>query len=481
MKKIGFSFFISCFLVLSTNAQEAWRFVSEPNLHPPKVSVNTNQPGTEEGLIFFAPRAASSRPTSGQPGSLIMDREANPVWFRPAGGSNAENTDFRTQELEGKPVLTFWQSGSSGTAPRWYILDNSYRTIATITAQNGYTSDSHEFLITPQNTALFLCTKFIAVDLTPYGGPQDGVVEDYAIQEVDLKTNELLFFWSAIEHIPLENSYVPPPTVASGKKNWDAYHFNSVNLADTPNDIIASSRNAWTIYRINKPTGNIEWQLGGKHSSFNIEDGAQFSFQHDVHLLPYNIISMFDDNCCNPTSPIPSGTPPARGLLLFLNMLSNTAELYQSYYHNPQLLVSSQGNMQSLENANKFIGWGQRPYFSEYDRLGNVLYDAQILGNNQSYRSYLNKWVGTPYYLPSIGLQSFNGQTTVYASWNGSTETTGWKVFSGNSPTNLSLKATKNKSGFETAITVSSKRFFQVAAINANGEELARSKIVRLN
>ena len=130
------------------------------------------------------------------------------------------NTDFRVQTLNGNPVLTFWQGtlvtppvytnapgGSSEPGSCYYILDSSYQVINNIQAQNGFISDIHEFLITPNNTALFLSTKQVPMDLTPYGGPQNGYVQDFAVQEIDINTNELLFFWDALEHIPLSDSY----------------------------------------------------------------------------------------------------------------------------------------------------------------------------------------------------------------------------------------------------------------------------------
>src|SRR5262249_32337889 len=146
----------------------------------------------------------------------------------------------------------------------YYILDNSYQVINNIQAQNGFTSDIHEFLITPANTALFLSTKKVPMDLTPFGGPQNGFVQDFAVQEVDINTNELLFFWDALEHIPLTDSFEPASSATSSGNVWDAYHLNSVGLTDVATDIIVSSRNLWTIFRINKPSGNIVWRLGGK-------------------------------------------------------------------------------------------------------------------------------------------------------------------------------------------------------------------------
>jgi hypothetical protein len=117
-----------------------WSFVTEPTLHPMKVTVNTFNPATDPGYVGLAPYSFSADPTYGQAGALILDNNANPVWFRPTGNINLMNTDFRVQQLNGKPVLTFWQgtlatppsytnvpAGSSESGSCYYILDNTYR------------------------------------------------------------------------------------------------------------------------------------------------------------------------------------------------------------------------------------------------------------------------------------------------------------------------------------------------------------------
>ena len=273
------------------------------------------------------------------------------------------------------------------------------------------------------------------MDLTPYGGPKDGYVQDFAIQEIDLHTNKLIFFWDALQHIPLTDSYEPASSATSSNNIWDAYHLNSIGLTDNVDDILVSGRNTWTIYRINKPTGNIVWKLGGKQTSFTIESGGEFSWQHDARFLPNNLISMFDDN--SDDSSVPG--PPSHGLILQLDLVNMTASLYRSYYHDPNIIVASQGNVQSLANGNKFVGWGQSQYYSEFNEAGNtetnpalnLLYDAQMPSTNYTYRAYRNHWVGRPFYPPSIGISSANRQITVYASWNGSTETAQWRGIGG--------------------------------------------------
>ncbi len=485
---------------------QVWSFVSAPNLHPMKITVNVLNPGIAPGFIFVSPYAFSSDAMYGQSGSLMMDNAGNPIWFRPLSTPNLMNTDFRVQQLNGQSVLTFWQGtlatppaytnapgGSSEPGSCYYILDNTYTVIATVSAQKGYTSDIHEFLLTPYNTALFLSTKTVPMDLTPYGGPKNGYVQDFAIQEVDLQTNDLVFFWDALEHVPLTDSFEPASSAISSGNIWDAYHCNSIGLTDTNTDIILSGRNTWTLYRINKPTGNIVWRLGGKQSSFTIESGAEFFWQHDARFLSStmttNTISMFDDNCCEDET-VPPGTPPSHGLVLQLDLTAMTASLMTSYYHDPLITVASQGNVETLSNGNKFVGWGQSQYYSEFAAAGNteadpslnLLYDAQIPSNNYTYRAYRDTWVGTPYYPPSIAVTANNGQITVYASWNGSTETATWQVFAGSNPNALSMVASTAKGGFETAIAVANNGpYFQVQALNSSGGVIGVSNVVLLN
>ncbi|ARN83662.1 hypothetical protein B1812_14150 [Methylocystis bryophila] len=491
-----------------TQSPQVWSFQSAPQLHPMKVQVNKNDPSTYSGLIFLGPYAYSDNAEYGQPGSLILDNSGNPVWFRPLSSPNLMNTDFRVQQFNGRPVLTFWQgtlatppaytnvpAGSSEPGSCYYILDNTYNVIRTVTAQKGYTSDVHEFLLTPNNTALLLSTLAVPMDLTAYGGPKNGYVQDFAIQEIDPSTNQLLFFWSALQHIPLSDSYEPASSATSSGNIWDAYHLNSVGLTDSANDILVSGRNTFTIYRVNKPTGNILWRLGGKQNNFVIVGAdAQFSWQHDArfHLGSggqNNVVSMFDDNCCE-SQTVPPGTPASHGLFLNINSSTMTASLQRQFYLSSSLHVASQGSVQTLPNSNVFIGWGQSAYYSEFAPLGNtadnpsvnLLYYAQMPDDNYSYRAYHDNWVGTPSYPPSAVAISSSGQTTVYASWNGSTETRTWQVFNfvGLLVPPVLIK-TATKTGFETAIPVTATTpYFQVKALNGQGQVIGTSSVITL-
>lgn len=483
------------------DSPKVWHFVSEPDLHPMKIRVNTHRPGTSPGFIFLAPYGFSSNATYGQTGALMLHDAGDPIWFRPLSSPNLMNTDFRVQTLAGKLVLTFWQGslatppaytnapgGSSEPGSCYYILDNTYKIIKTVSAKKGFTSDIHEFLLTPYNTALFLATKIVPMDLTSYGGPENGYIQDFSIQEIDLKTNKLIFFWDALKHIPLTDSYEPASSATSTNNIWDAYHFNAIGLTNHLNEIIVSGRNTWTIYKINKKSKKIIWRLGGKQSSFTIANDATFSWQHDARFLPNNRISLFDDNCCE-SETVPPGTPPSHGLILKLNLAKMTAKHDKSYYHDPNIIVASQGNVQNLPNGNRFLGWGQSQYFSEFARQGNtsrhpgknLLYDGQMPSTNYTYRAYRHQWIGLPYYPPSIAVKCQLGKATVYASWNGTTETVAWQVFAGKTCNCLSKIATVNKAGFETEISIKHKGpYFQVKALNSHQQVIGVSKVIKI-
>lgn len=479
------------------DSPQVWSFVSAPKLHPMKVVINHFDANTSKGFVFLAPYGFSSQPMYGQSGSLILDNFGTPIWFRPLSNPNLMNSDFRVQTYRNKPVLTFWQGtlatppaytnvppGSSEPGSCYYILNAHYEVISTLSAHHGYTADIHEFLITPRNTALFLSTKAIPMDLTPYGGPADGYVQDFAIQEVDIKTKQLVFFWKALDHIPLSDSYEPASNASQTGNIWDAYHLNSIGLTDDPHCILVSSRSMWTIYKINKPSKQIVWKLGGKSSDFVLEKEAEFSWQHDARFITDQLISLFNDNSNGSSPPGPS----SHGLILQLNFATMTANRYRSYFHDPNVTVASQGNMQPLPNGHKFIGWGQSPYYSEFKQTGNTetdptlnfLYDAAMPSSNYSYRAYRHKWKGYPHFPPAIAVRSNGEEVTVYASWNGATEVERWRVLAGLNPKKLSWVNQITKSGFETAIPVNSLGpYFQVEALDKKGHVIGISKIIK--
>lgn len=487
--------------VIKKTKPQVWSFVSAPYLHPMRVTLNVKKPGLAPGLIFVAPYTAYENKMIGQTGALMMDRQGNPVWFRPLEDRTIQNTDFRVQYYHGRPVLTMWEGTISGTQSAnpnlpvgdpepgafFQVFNQNYELIKKIKAQKDFTADVHEFLITRKNTALFTAIKQVPADLRPFGGPKDGYIDDYSIQEVDLKTGKLLFIWDALNHVKPGESMVPASSAVNSNNIWDCYHMNSVEEGPN-NTLLVSMRNMWAIYCIDKKTGKILWQLGGKQSDFTFGPDAGFSWQHDARFRSEGRISLFDDACCACSDCPPEGV--ARGLILRLDFKRMQAELDRTYYHDPLLVVPTQGNVQELPNGNQFIGWGQQPYVSEFAEGGNTqedpsvnfLYDMQFPNQNISYRAFKNPWVGLPLYPPSAVVKKYPDTTVVYASWNGSTETTAWQVLAGFTRDKLAVVVDSTpRIGFETKIKVEAKGpYFKINALDKLGQVIGTTEIIHI-
>jgi hypothetical protein len=488
--------------VKNESSSQIWNFISEPDLHPMKIMVKTNKLKKSEGFIFVAPYVIYGNTMVGQTGCIIMNQEGTPIWFSPLSSPYIQNTDFKVQKYKGKLVLTLWEgtiSGTQSTNPNlpdgdpepgafFKIIDQNYKLVKKIYAHNGFTSDVHEFIITKRNTALFLGLKQVEANLAAYGGPEDGYIDNYSIQEVCISTNKLIFFWNALDHVNPNDSMVAASTTTNNI--WDCFHVNS--LEENPcneNQLLVSMRNMWTIYCIDKITGNILWQLGGKRNEFTFENDAMFSWQHYARFHSNNKISLFDDACCASTSSPSQGQ--SRGLILELDFERKMANKYKTFYHDPPLFAASQGNAQRLLSSNYFIGWGQEPKASEFlccgntasDPSKNLIYEIEYPNDNISYRTFkYDEWIGKPLYPPSITIITKNEYINVYVSWNGSTETVAWKLFAGKHKEKLHLIKDMRRTGFETKIQICDKGpYYQVYAIDHKKNIIGVSEILKNN
>ncbi len=230
---------------------------------PPPVTILSSQPGFGHGEDFFlTPTGDTSTYANGPE---IIDTKGNVVWFH-ASPAGLAATDFRTQRLWGQNVLTFWQgteNGGQGSGTD-YIYNDHYQQIATVNAGNGLQADAHEFYITPWGTALITAYQPGTADLSSIGGPSDQKVVNGVVQEIDIATGQVLWQWDSADHVPYSASEQPLP--ASAGTTWDWFHVNAIHL-DGHGGFLIDARNTWATYDVAR-SGNIEWTLGGKDSSF---------------------------------------------------------------------------------------------------------------------------------------------------------------------------------------------------------------------
>jgi len=152
----------------------------------------------------------------------------------------------------------------------------------------------------------------------------------------------------------------------------------------------------------------------------------------------------------------------------------------REFTHPSKLLSTSQGNVQVLPNTNLLVGWGSAPFFSEYSHEGELLFDAQLLGDGQSYRAFRFPWSGHPSDNPAVAVeQGPDDKVTIHVSWNGATEVESWQVLAGSTPNQLKLVGSAPRRGFETTVTVrTAEPYVAVQAKNASGRVLGSTKAV---
>jgi hypothetical protein len=358
---------------------------------PPPIKVLSSQPGSARGDIFITPTGDATQYANGPE---IIDRHGHVVWFHAIPPAQTA-ADFRVQRYRGQRVLTWWQGTglgglSSGTD---YIYNDHYHQIATVNAGNGLSADGHEFLITPWNTALILAYTTAKADLTSIGGPPDQTVINGVVQEIDIATGKVLFQWNSEDHVPFSASEQPLPS--SSDQPWDWFHINAVHL-DTDGNLLIDARDTWTTYKVNRHSGAIIWQLGGKDSSFALRAapgqvldnaGELFAWQHDPEALGHGIYTWFDNESAGSPQ-----LPYSRAITVRVNERRHVATLLAADDQPEGLSASSQGNAQTTSGSDLFVGWGSLPYFSEFDRTGQLIYNAQFPAGVNTYRAYLLPW-----------------------------------------------------------------------------------------
>jgi hypothetical protein len=385
------------------------------------------------------------------------------------------------QQYHGRPVLSWFegQIRSAGYGDGDFVLaDDTYREIARIRAANGYLADIHDFLITPQNTALLIAYNPVVATARSIGRVYDRVVDDAVIQEIDIPTGAVLFEWHSLGTIDLNDSYLQQPAKTSDP--YDYMHPNSIAL-DADGNIWLSARHTWTVYKIDRVTGAVYWRLGGKRSNFKMGDGTQFAWQHDARPRGGDRVSIFDNQA---SAPGVASSDRSRGLVLAVDESRMTVSLVRADDNPQHALALSQGDFQQLPNRDFLAGWGSVPEYTEFGPKGAVLLDANIIGGSASYRAFRFAWHGHPSAPPDAVARTDASGLTVFASWNGATDVVRWRVSAGADRSALQRAGSFATTGFETKMTMpapSGAHVVRIEAMSDDGRVLGTSRAITVH
>jgi hypothetical protein len=261
-------------IVSNSSSTWPWQTYISTNVTPPYLEINRSAGvSLGPGYIFLGQELDAQTGVKVEAPFILTDYNEL-VWAGPEG---VEASNFRQQFWRDQSVISFWVGtgkAAEGQAAGhgWgevLIYDNTYKQIKSICLQlnltlpNGTTTDCdadvHESFITQDDTILLTAYNVSQADLTSLGGPSDGWVYDSIALEYDLKTDEVVFVWSPLAHLPVNLTHVPY-TGESLASPFDWFHINSIQKVG--DHYLINSRHLWKTFFVNKK-GEIVWEIDG--------------------------------------------------------------------------------------------------------------------------------------------------------------------------------------------------------------------------
>ncbi|KAL9086148.1 MAG: hypothetical protein Q9159_004328 [Coniocarpon cinnabarinum] len=434
-------------------------FKSAP-FNPPVLEIQTfDSQILSDGLILITPNNGSPENATKKTGPVIMTDKGELVW----SGPDIVSANLRTADFENDTILTYW-SGTATAQPNSghgygnvTFLDASYNEVLVVCPQfNLVTPDNirypceadiHESHVTNRDTIIVSAYNATPTDLSVLdGGPKDGWVFDCLFYELDPRTREVLFRWSALEHVTVEATKYPlRGTGANQSIPFDYFHINSIVLLG--DGYLVNSRHTFSVYLIS-PTGEIEWTLSGEDGGDfgTLPKNGQFAWQHHVRPRASTNTSLTITLFNNFNSEVSNGSSPSTGLELLLPLPPNSSVpvVHEDLFvADAPVFAETQGSLQILPNGNFFEDYGQISLVREWSSEGVLAWSGRFGADNlvQSYRGFKTEWHGRPASPPSLFVESTDstsnttGNRTVdaYVSWNGATDVTAWVVYEGSS------------------------------------------------
>ena len=435
-------------------------------------------------------------------GGFIMTSDGDLVY----GHNLTGMTDLRKQYYNGKPHLTFWSGYNSQGVNVGHgygqvnFLDDTYSLSVvnpnlrlnklTTTDNPDWSLDLHEQQMTSWNTLLVSAYNNTPYDLSSVGGPKEGWIVDGMVFELDIATQEILFSWKAVDHVPLNASHQPFNDESGNGTQaapWDYFHINAIE--GVGGDILVNARHTWSTYLISRSDGSIVWSIEGENGgSFGpLPSDGTFRWQHFARA--HNVtatsldLALFDDH----NQALDNGTAGSRGLVYHLELPARKSyipELRRKIETPAQgLYADSQGSYAAaLSNGNQLLGYGQIAMTREYGPAtdgSDLRWEAQFGGINgvQSYRAFKETWQATPAgWDPSLVVEDGEG----YVSWNGATDVTAWAVYVGHDSADLACVGVAERKRFETVFAVpQDAAYVQVAALQER-REVRKSNVVKI-
>jgi hypothetical protein len=286
-----------------------------------------------------------------RPKAVILDPEGYNVWYGTEPNARTM-TNFKYDSVSGE-FLVVERISSVGTPT---VIDSNFNITNQLSVVNADYIDPHEFYQLADGNYVLFAIKDSVIDLSGYmfdGAPGDSASICYCnVLEVVDASNNLLWDWNSCEHIHPSEGY---DFYGYDNGGYDYAHFNSV-YEDDDGHLLVSFRHLNSVVKIDRNTGNIIWQLGGKSNDFTFTNDVGFTAQHHAERRSSGNISVLDNgNMFGPPE-------RSRAVEYILDTTLWTATLVDEYLPSPTIYSHATGSYHRWYNS-KVIDFGrvQRP------------------------------------------------------------------------------------------------------------------------
>lgn len=280
---------------------------------------------------------------------------------------------------EDKYSFAQYFTGSDRWSSSWFVrdVDETHQ----LRSKNSDHTDFHFLLPTDRG---------YIVPAYPTKGPVSGQLIETSYIEEQSPEGEVLFQWDSLDYVPVSEAEFYETREYWLQNNLvDYFHLNSMSHTNDGHYLL-SARNVNQVLKVNKDTGEIVWQLGGKSSDFEFVNDpfGGFSHQHSVNQLPNGNILVYDNGNLHK----PSQTRVVEYELDEENMI---ATLVWSYQIDGRFTFAT-GSVQRLPGGHTLIGWGTEfggmpsttPRITELDENGEVVMNIYFPDGAGFYSAY---------------------------------------------------------------------------------------------
>lgn len=289
---------------------------------------------------------------------LVIDNTGRVVWYHrfPNGAGLA----FQAQP---NGMYTARPTVKAGEIANWIEVGIDGTIGRTLGCARGLQPRAHDMIAAEDGSYWLLCDETRVVDLSAQGASPAARVLGAGIQHRSA-SGDVLFEWSAFDHLAVELDLLSTPDRTAAVINWT--HANALDV-DRDGTVLLSFRNLNEITKIDGRTGAVLWRLGGSHNQFALQNGAlpAFVHQHGVRAPGDGSILLLDNL---------GQAEGTRAERYMLDPAHGEAVLRDSFSSSRHVIGEIGGSAQRLPNGHTLVSFGNGNGVEEYDASGGVVW-----------------------------------------------------------------------------------------------------------